>query len=125
MSTSRTNRWRAPDGFRRATPIGPASGRRLTTYRRNLLGSKEFFFFGSDAVEAKALEAYKKAQKSAEGALDNISWAAHTGKGLLFSGNKETPSNVINLVGCLQTTYKRSDGIVLTRRTVPRFRARG
>lgn len=65
---------------------------------RNLLGSKEFFFFGSEAVEAKALEAYKKAQKSAEGALDNISWAAHTGKGLLFSGDKKAPSNVINLV---------------------------
>lgn len=67
------------------------------SFPKNLLGSKEFFFFGSDAVEAKALEAYKKAQKSAEGALDNISWAAHTGKGLLFSGDKKAPNNVINL----------------------------
>lgn len=70
----------------------------LTTRKRNLLGSKEFFFFSSEAVEAKALETYKKAQKSAEGALDNISWAAHTGKGLLFSGDKKAPHTVINLV---------------------------
>ncbi|ATY58358.1 conserved lysine-rich [Cordyceps militaris] len=67
------------------------------SFPKNLLGSKEFFFFSSEATEAKALEAYKKAQKSAEGALDNISWAAHTGKGLLFSGDKKAPHNVINL----------------------------
>ncbi|KAK8142153.1 hypothetical protein G3M48_009264 [Beauveria asiatica] len=67
------------------------------SFPKNLLGSKEFFFFSSEAVEAKALEAYKKAHKSTETALDNISWAAHTGKGLLFSGDKKAPSNVINL----------------------------
>ncbi|TQV98649.1 hypothetical protein V2A60_007633 [Cordyceps javanica] len=67
------------------------------SFPKNLLGSKEYFFFSSEAFEAKALEAYKKAQKSAEGALDNISWAAHTGKGLLFSGDKKAPNNVINL----------------------------
>ncbi|KAJ4164452.1 hypothetical protein LMH87_006128 [Akanthomyces muscarius] len=67
------------------------------SFPKNLLGSKEFFFFSSEAVEAKALETYKKAQKSAEGALDNISWAAHTGKGLLFSGDKKAPHTVINL----------------------------
>ncbi|OAA44547.1 hypothetical protein BBO_04030 [Beauveria brongniartii RCEF 3172] len=67
------------------------------SFPKNLLGSKEFFFFSSEAVEAKALEAYKKAHKSTETALDNISWAAHTGKGLLFSGDKKAPNNVINL----------------------------
>ncbi|OAQ99813.1 hypothetical protein LLEC1_02908 [Akanthomyces lecanii] len=67
------------------------------SFPKNLLGSKEFFFFSSEAVEAKALETYKKAQKSAEGALDNIAWAAHTGKGLLFSGDKMAPHTVINL----------------------------
>ncbi|KAM3514023.1 hypothetical protein MY11210_002340 [Beauveria gryllotalpidicola] len=67
------------------------------SFPKNLLGSKEFFFFGSEAVEAKALETYKKVHKSTETALDNISWAAHTGKGLLFSGDKKAPNNVINL----------------------------
>ncbi|KAJ2978032.1 hypothetical protein NQ176_g4043 [Zarea fungicola] len=67
------------------------------SFPKNLLGSKEHFFFSSEAIEAKALDAYKKAQKSAEGALENISWAAHTGKGLLFSGDKKAPHNVINL----------------------------
>lgn len=67
------------------------------SFPKNLLGSKEFFFFSSEALEAKALETYKKAHKSTETALDNISWAAHTGKGLLFSGDKKAPNNVINL----------------------------
>lgn len=67
------------------------------SFPKNLLGSKEFFFVSPEAVEAKALEAYKKAHKSTETALENISWAAHTGKGLLFSGDKKAPHNVINL----------------------------
>ncbi|KAM3542693.1 hypothetical protein ARSEF1564_004433 [Beauveria bassiana] len=67
------------------------------SFPKNLLGSKEFFYFTTEAVEAKALEAYKKAHKSTETALHNVSWAAHTGKGLLFSGDKKAPHNVINL----------------------------
>jgi hypothetical protein len=65
---------------------------------RNLIPSKEFFFFGNEALEAKALDAYKKGEKHAETALNNIAWAAHTGKGLLFAGDKKAPSGVINLV---------------------------
>ncbi|KGQ12068.1 hypothetical protein BBAD15_g2183 [Beauveria bassiana D1-5] len=76
-----------------------AQGLSFPNFKRNLLGSKEFFFVSPEAVEAKALEAYKKAHKSTETALENISWAAHTGKGLLFSGDKKAPHNVINLVG--------------------------
>lgn len=63
-----------------------------------MLGSKDFFFFGSEAFEAKALDAYKKSQKNAEAAINNVAWAAHTGKGLLFGGDKKAPSHVINLV---------------------------
>lgn len=68
------------------------------TSSRNLIASKQFFFFGNDALEAKALEAYKKSEKAAESALNNIAWAAHTGKGLLFAGDKKAPTHVINLV---------------------------
>lgn len=70
----------------------------LGDYYRNLIASKQFFFFGGDALEGKALEAYKKGEKVSETALNNIAWAAHTGKGLLFGGDKKAPSHVINLV---------------------------
>lgn len=70
----------------------------LTTHPRNLIASKEFFWFGSEAVEPKALAHYLKVEKSAETAHSNIAWASETGKGLLFVGDKTTPSSVISLV---------------------------
>ena len=71
---------------------------RLIATLRNLIPSKEFFFFGSDAVEPKSLAAYQKSEKSVETAHSNIAWAAHTGKGLLFSGDVKAPTGLINLV---------------------------
>ncbi|RCI12979.1 hypothetical protein L249_0269 [Ophiocordyceps polyrhachis-furcata BCC 54312] len=67
------------------------------SFPKNLIPSKEFFFFGSDAVEPKHLASYQKAEKSADVAHDNIAWASHTGKGLLFLGDKKAPHGVINL----------------------------
>lgn len=63
-----------------------------------MIGTKEFFFFGSDSLDPKALATYLRNEKHVQQAQHNISWAAHTGKGLLFVGDKKTPSNVINLV---------------------------
>lgn len=71
----------------------------LTKLPRNLIPSKEFFFFGSDAFEPTALAAYLKGEKNTEHAHHNISWASHTGNGLLFVGDKKAPTSVINLVG--------------------------
>lgn len=65
---------------------------------RNLIPSKEFFFFGTDSIEPKALSAYLRGEKNTETAHHNISWASHTGRGLLFVGDKQAPSSVINLV---------------------------
>jgi hypothetical protein len=65
---------------------------------RNLIPTKEFFFFGTDAVEPKTLSHYLKSEKSAETAHSNIAWASETGKGLLFVGDKKNPSSVISLV---------------------------
>ena len=65
---------------------------------RSLIASKEFFFFGTDAFEPRALAHYLKAEKSAETAHSNIAWASHTGKGLLFFGDKKNPSSIISLV---------------------------
>lgn len=66
--------------------------------RRNLIPSKEFFFFGTDAFEPKALSTYQKHEKAAATAQANIAWASETGKGLLFIGDKKAPSGIINLV---------------------------
>ncbi|PHH90149.1 hypothetical protein CDD83_4396 [Cordyceps sp. RAO-2017] len=67
------------------------------SFPKNLIPSREYFFFGSDAVEPKALFHYQKSEKSAETAHDNIAWASHTGKGLLFIGDKKAPTGIINL----------------------------
>ncbi|KAG5928445.1 hypothetical protein E4U42_000649 [Claviceps africana] len=77
------------------------------SFPKNLIPTKEFFFFGTEAVEAKALSAYLRGEKNIENAHHNISWAAHTGNGLLFVGDKTAPSNVINLA---DTTEPETDG---------------
>ncbi|KPM40679.1 hypothetical protein AK830_g5836 [Neonectria ditissima] len=77
------------------------------SFPKNLIPSKEFFFFGSEAVEAKVLAAYLKAEKSAETAHSNIAWATETGKGLLFVGDKKAPSSVISLA---DATEPETDG---------------
>lgn len=63
-----------------------------------MIGSKEFFFFGTDAFEKDALSNYTKNEKSLATAQANIAWATETGKGLLFSGDKKAPTGIINLV---------------------------
>ncbi|CAH0056609.1 unnamed protein product [Clonostachys solani] len=67
------------------------------SFPKNLIASKEFFFFGAEAFEAKALAAYKRTEKSAETAHANIAWATETAKGLLFIGDKKAPTGIINL----------------------------
>lgn len=76
----------------------PNSTMSNATTPRNLIASKEYFFFGTDAVEPKTLSSYQRSEKSAETAQSNIAWASHTGKGLLFVGDKKAPSSIINLV---------------------------
>lgn len=69
-----------------------------TSLHRNLIASKEFFFFGNEAYEPKSLSAYQRSEKSTDVAQSNIAWASQTGKGLLFIGDKKSPSGLINLV---------------------------
>ncbi|PTB77934.1 hypothetical protein M440DRAFT_1462463 [Trichoderma longibrachiatum ATCC 18648] len=77
------------------------------SFPKNLIPSKTFFFFGNEAVETEVLAAYKKAEKHVEVAQHNIAWAAHTGKGLLFIGDKKAPHGVINLA---DATEPETDG---------------
>ncbi|KAF7562964.1 hypothetical protein G7046_g1128 [Stylonectria norvegica] len=67
------------------------------SFPKNLIPSKEFFFFGTDAFEPKSLSHYLRTEKSTETAHKNIAWASQTGEGLLFVGDKKTPSSVISL----------------------------
>ncbi|PHH59483.1 hypothetical protein CDD81_3150 [Ophiocordyceps australis] len=67
------------------------------SFPKNLIPSKEFFFFGIENFEPKALQNYLKSAKSSETAHHNIAWASNTGKGLLFVGDKKNPTGIINL----------------------------
>ncbi|KAH8654176.1 Pleckstrin homology domain-containing protein [Ilyonectria robusta] len=77
------------------------------SFPKNLIASKEFFFFGTNAFEPKALAHYLKTEKSAETAHGNIAWASHTGQGLLFIGDKKNPSSIISLA---DATEPETDG---------------
>ncbi|KAH6866216.1 Pleckstrin homology domain-containing protein [Thelonectria olida] len=77
------------------------------SFPKNLIASKEFFFFGTDAFEPKTLAHYLKTEKSAETAHSNIAWASHTGQGLLFVGDKKNPSSIISLA---DATEPETDG---------------
>lgn len=69
---------------------------------KNLFFDKKFFWFGTEAVESKALASYLRGEKNQEAAQKNIAWATFTGKGLLYfskgkASDKASPAGVINL----------------------------
>jgi hypothetical protein len=73
---------------------------RLTSPPRNFLYSKQLFWFGSEPVDLKSIASFK-ADKVTEVAHHVTSWAAETGKGLLFyseKGDKAAPHGAIHLV---------------------------
>ncbi|KAF0639380.1 hypothetical protein FPSE5266_11632 [Fusarium pseudograminearum] len=84
------------------------------SFPKNLIPTKEFFFFGTGAVEPKTLSHYLKSEKSAETAHSNIAWASETGKGLLFVGDKKNPSSVISLADATEPEIDGSNKFHLT-----------
>ncbi|KAI8951921.1 Pleckstrin homology domain-containing protein [Xylaria longipes] len=69
-------------------------------FPKNLLYAKSHFWFGTDALEKEKLTAYLKNEKASDVAHHVVSWAAETGKGLLFyakESDKSTPVGVIQL----------------------------
>jgi len=68
---------------------------------KSLIFQKKFFWFGTDAVETKALSSYLRGEKDTGAANHNAAWASHTGKGLLFFSKKATdkasPAGLFNL----------------------------
>ncbi|KAK4136818.1 hypothetical protein BT67DRAFT_448109 [Trichocladium antarcticum] len=68
-------------------------------FPKNFIYSKQLFWFGSDPVDLKSLSTFK-ADKVTEVAHHVTSWAAETGKGLLFfseKGDKSAPHGAIHL----------------------------
>ncbi|KAI9171726.1 hypothetical protein HJFPF1_01216 [Paramyrothecium foliicola] len=84
------------------------------SFPKNLIASKEFFFFSTEAVEPKTLAAYQKSEKSTETAQSNIAWASHTGQGLLFVGDKKNPTSIINLSDATEPEVDGSNKFHLT-----------
>ncbi|KAH8156398.1 hypothetical protein CIB48_g11847, partial [Xylaria polymorpha] len=69
-------------------------------FPKNLLYAKSHFWFGTDALEKEKLAAYLKNEKATDVAHHVVSWAAETGKGLLFyakESDKNSPVGVIQL----------------------------
>lgn len=67
---------------------------------RNFLYTKQLFWFGTEPVDIKSITSFK-ADKVADVAHHVTSWAAETGKGLLFyseKGDKAAPNGAIHLV---------------------------
>lgn len=84
------------------------------SFPKNLIASKEFFFFGTDAFEPKSLSAYQRSEKSTDVAQSNVAWASQTGKGLLFVGDKKSPSSIINLADAKDPEVDGSHKFTLT-----------
>lgn len=75
----------------------------LTNRDRNIIYSKNHFWFGSEPVTSDKLATYLKHEKATDVAHHVVSWASETGKGLLFyakESDKSTPTGVIQLVCC-------------------------
>ncbi|KAK4170089.1 Pleckstrin homology domain-containing protein [Cladorrhinum sp. PSN259] len=78
-------------------------------FPKNLIYSKTLFWFGSEPVDVKAIPTFK-ADKVADVAHHVTSWAAETGKGLLFyseKGDKAAPHGAIQLA---EATEPVTDG---------------
>lgn len=103
---------RATSSTRARAPTSPSKSSRLASQvlsncpltssalLRNFLYSKQLFWFGSEPVDLKSISSFK-ADKVADVAHHVTSWAAETGKGLLFyseKGDKAAPNGAIHLV---------------------------
>ncbi|KAI0473659.1 hypothetical protein GGR56DRAFT_696097 [Xylariaceae sp. FL0804] len=79
-------------------------------FPKNLMYSKNHFWFGNEALDKEKLATYLKNEKASDVAYDVVSWATETGKGLLFYGkesDKHTPHGAIKLS---EATEPAADG---------------
>ncbi|KAK3382477.1 Pleckstrin homology domain-containing protein [Lasiosphaeria ovina] len=72
-------------------------------FPKNIFYSKKHFWFGAEPVDVKSLATFK-ADKAIDVAHHVTAWAAETGKGLLFFGEKSTPHGAIQLAEASEPT---------------------
>ncbi|KAK3299969.1 pleckstrin domain-containing protein [Chaetomium fimeti] len=85
-------------------------------FPKNFLYTKQLFWFGSDPVDLKTLSSFK-ADKVADVAHHVTSWAAETGKGLLFyseKGDKAAPHGAIHLADASEPAVDGSNKFFFT-----------
>jgi len=80
------------------------------SFPKNIIYSKNHFFFGSEPIAADKLSAYQKGEKVAETAQHVISWAAHTGKGLLFITKENDKSTPVGAIQLAEASEPATDG---------------
>lgn len=87
-------------------------------FPKNLMYTKQHFWFGDDAIPRDKMNAYLKGEKVADVAHHVVSWASHTGKGLLFYGSKaadkSTPGGAIHLAQTSEPTVEGTNKFVIT-----------
>ncbi|KAI0126505.1 Pleckstrin homology domain-containing protein [Xylariales sp. AK1849] len=75
------------------------------SFPKNLLYSKQHFWFGSEAVPKEKLSAYLQKEKATDVAHHVTAWASQTGKGLLFYGkDTSSPAGAIQLAETAEPT---------------------
>ena len=77
------------------------------SFPKNIIFSKNYFWFGSEAMSSDKLATYLKNEKATDISHYVISWAAETGKGLLFiakESDKATPTGIIPLADASEPT---------------------
>ncbi|TPX19094.1 uncharacterized protein E0L32_011255 [Thyridium curvatum] len=89
-----------------------------SSFPKNFIYSKKYFWFGDEAVEPKHMNAYIRGEKVGEVAHHVAAWASHTGKGLLFynekPNDKSTPHGAIQLAEASEPTVDGTHKFHLT-----------
>ncbi|KAI1431389.1 hypothetical protein GGR50DRAFT_679741 [Xylaria sp. CBS 124048] len=79
-------------------------------FPKNLLYAKTHFWFGNDSVEKEKLVHYLKTEKATDVAHHVVSWAAETGKGLLFYGKESDKANPVGVIQLAEASEPTVDG---------------
>ncbi|KAI0443219.1 Pleckstrin homology domain-containing protein [Xylaria telfairii] len=79
-------------------------------FPKNLLYAKNHFWFGTDALEKEKLAAYLKSEKTTDVAHHVVSWAAETGKGLLFYAKESDKSSPVGVIQLSEASEPAVDG---------------
>ncbi|KAI0877691.1 Pleckstrin homology domain-containing protein [Hypoxylon argillaceum] len=79
-------------------------------FPKNLLYAKNHFWFGADALEKEKLATYLKNEKASDVAHHVVSWAAETGKGLLFYGKESDKSTATGVIQLSEASEPTVDG---------------